>query len=112
MISARDGSDPLSESHSTEMSSVEKQSVWVGWILAAPRCWPWSTTRKFTPLGRKRRRTKGTEGADSVTNRMMRTVREALVEAKVELPSRSPGSGLEFLGRSIRRRESYSKPST
>ena len=67
------------------MSTVEKKNVWVGLDLGGTKMLAVVYDAKFTPLGRKRRRTKGTEGTDSVTNRMMRTVREALVEAKIEL---------------------------
>lgn len=51
----------------------------------------------FKLLARKRRRTKGAEGTDSVTSRMIRTIRDALEEAKIE-PGQVAGMGVGIPG--------------
>lgn len=79
------------------MSTVAKQNVWVGLDLGGTKMLAMVYDTEFKPLGRKRRRTKGTEGANSVTSRMIRTIREALEEAKVA-PDQVSGIGVGIPG--------------
>ncbi|MEO8497355.1 MAG: ROK family protein [Planctomycetota bacterium] len=79
------------------MSTVEKTNNWVGLDLGGTKMLATVYDAEFKPLGKKRRRTKGTEGADSVTTRMIRTIREALVEAKLE-PAQISGIGVGIPG--------------
>ena len=65
------------------MSTVENKKNWVGLDLGGTKMLAAVYDENFKPIARKRRRTKGSEGADSVTNRMARTLREVLEEAKL-----------------------------
>lgn len=73
------------------------QRRWIGMDLGGTKMLAVVYDENFKPLGRRRRRTKGTEGAESVTTRMVRTIRDALEEAKVE-PSEIAGIGVGIPG--------------
>jgi len=79
------------------MSTVENANIWVGLDLGGTKMLATVYDAEFKPVGRKRLKTKGAEGTDSVTNRMIRAVREALEEAKVE-PDRVSGIGVGIPG--------------
>ncbi|MCB9873116.1 MAG: ROK family protein [Planctomycetaceae bacterium] len=70
---------------------------WVGLDLGGTKMLATVYDAEFKPLGRKRRRTKGSEGADSVTNRMIRTLRDAIEEAKLT-PEQVAGIGIGIPG--------------
>ncbi|HRX77842.1 MAG TPA: ROK family protein [Pirellulaceae bacterium] len=79
------------------MSTVENMKYWVGLDLGGTKMLATVYDAEFKPLGRKRRRTKGSEGADSVTNRMIRTLRDAIEEAKLT-PEQVAGIGIGIPG--------------
>lgn len=79
------------------MSTAEKKNYWVGLDLGGTKMLAAVYDANFKPLARKRRRTKGSEGADSVTSRMVRTIREALEEAKLA-PDQVSGIGVGIPG--------------
>ncbi len=60
----------------------EQRNLWVGFDLGGTKMLATVYDRNFKPLGRKRRKTKGAEGADAGLARMMRTIDEALADAK------------------------------
>jgi glucokinase len=79
------------------MSTVEKKKHWVGLDLGGTKMLAVVYDADFKPIARKRRRTKGSEGADSVTSRMIRTLRDALEEAKLA-PDQVAGIGVGIPG--------------
>ncbi|MCA9123501.1 MAG: ROK family protein [Planctomycetaceae bacterium] len=79
------------------MSSAEKKNYWVGLDLGGTKMLATVYDADFKPIGRRRRRTKGTEGADSVTARMIRTLRDAIEDAKLT-PSEVSGIGIGIPG--------------
>ncbi len=99
MISAREGSSLFLKDNwmSAAEKTVEKTNFWVGMDLGGTKMLATVYDAEFKPLGRKRRRTKGTEGADSVTSRMIRTIRDALEAAQVA-PDQISGIGVGIPG--------------
>ena len=79
------------------MSTVENKKYWVGLDLGGTKMLVVVYDAEFKPITRKRRRTKGSEGADAVTTRMVRTLRSALEEAKLT-PDQISGLGVGIPG--------------
>lgn len=79
------------------MSSVENKNYWLGLDLGGTKMLAVVYDSEFKPIGRKRRRTKGMDGAEAVTNRMIRTVRDAIEEAKLT-PDQISGIGIGIPG--------------
>jgi glucokinase len=79
------------------MSTVEKTKHWVGLDVGGTKMLATVYDAKFKSLGQRRRRTKGTEGVDTVTSRMVRTIRDALDDAKVR-PEQVAGIGVGIPG--------------
>ncbi|MBC8355258.1 MAG: ROK family protein [Planctomycetes bacterium] len=79
------------------MSTVEKKNHWIGLDLGGTKMLATVYDADFKPLGRKRRRTKGTEGAESVTSRIVRTIGDAIEDSKVE-PEQIVGIGVGIPG--------------
>lgn len=67
-----------------EKSTSAKKKHWVGLDLGGTKMLATVYDADFKPLGKKRRRTKGAEGSESVTNRMIRTIRDAVADAQLE----------------------------
>lgn len=67
------------------MTSDQRASYWLGFDLGGTKMLASVYDGKFQVRGRKRRKTKGSEGSESVTSRMVRTMHEALDEAQVAL---------------------------
>lgn len=75
----------------------DESSYWVGFDLGGTKMLATVYDGDFEPLGRRRRRTKGHEGADSVTSRMIRTLKDAVEAAEIELDQIS-GIGIGIPG--------------
>ncbi len=80
-----------------EKQATESKKLWIGLDLGGTKMLGTVYDEDFKPLGKKRRRTKGTEGAESVTSRMVRTIRDALEEAEAE-PKDVAGIGVGIPG--------------
>jgi glucokinase len=79
------------------MSSNDKSGYWIGFDLGGTKMLATVYDQNFKPCGRKRRRTKGSEGTESVTSRMVRTLRDALEESQIE-PEQVRGIGVGIPG--------------
>ncbi|HMP91002.1 MAG TPA: ROK family protein [Kiritimatiellia bacterium] len=65
------------------MGDDAKKKIWVGFDLGGTKMLATVFDEKFKPLGRKRRKTKGAEGAAAGLERLTRTIDEALEDAKI-----------------------------
>jgi glucokinase len=63
------------------MPEARTESYWVGFDLGGTKMMAVVYDSQFRPLGRKRRRTKGNEGAKSGVERIQQTIQDALDEA-------------------------------
>ncbi|MBP89450.1 MAG: transcriptional regulator [Planctomycetaceae bacterium] len=79
------------------MATDANPGYWVGVDLGGTKMLATVYDLDFEPRGRKRRRTKGSEGAESVTARMIRTLQDAVAEAEVE-PDQVLGVGVGIPG--------------
>lgn len=79
------------------MADDSKKKIWVGFDLGGTKMLATVFDDKFKPLGRKRRKTKGAEGASAGLDRIIRTIEEALEEAKLT-PSALSGIGMGLPG--------------
>lgn len=75
------------------MEQRKEDSCWVGFDLGGTKMFASVFDGKFRALGKKRKKTKGHEGSDSGVDRIVRTINEALEEAKVT-PDRIAGIGI------------------
>ncbi len=66
------------------MATGELPRYWVGFDLGGTKMLATVYDADFKPLARKRRRTKGAEGTESVTSRMLRTLKDVLKEAAID----------------------------
>ena len=73
------------------------KKIWVGFDLGGTKMLATVFDEKFKPLGRKRRKTKGAEGVAAGLERVMKTIDEALEEAKIS-PSQLSGIGVGLPG--------------
>lgn len=71
----------------------DKQDVWVGFDLGGTKMLAVILDEKLKPLGRKRRKTRGHEGADAGLERIEETIHKAFKDADVD-PSRLRGIGI------------------
>lgn len=67
--------------------------VWIGFDLGGTKMMAVVFDDSLTPLARRRRKTRGNEGADSGLDRVESTIRKALAEAEVD-PERLAGIGI------------------
>lgn len=65
------------------MADDKQKKVWVGFDLGGTKMLATVFDEKFRPIGRRRRKTKGAEGATAGIDRITRTIDEALLEAQV-----------------------------
>jgi glucokinase len=79
------------------MADEQSKKVWVGFDLGGTKMLAAVYDEKFRALGRKRRKTKGAEGAAAGLERIGRTIDEALADAKVT-PDRVGGIGIGLPG--------------
>lgn len=79
------------------MATDTKPGYWVGFDLGGTKMLASVYDSDFEPLGRRRRRTKGSEGAESVTARMIRTLEDAMADAGVA-PDQVSGVGVGIPG--------------
>jgi len=79
------------------MGDDAKKKIWVGFDLGGTKMLATVFDDKFKPLGRKRRKTKGAEGVAAGLERIIKTIDEALEEAKVN-PSQVSGIGVGLPG--------------
>jgi glucokinase len=75
------------------MADTRKESHWVGFDLGGTKMMAVAFDAQFRPLGRKRRRTKGNEGAKAGLERIVQTIQQALEEAKLT-PDQISGIGV------------------
>jgi glucokinase len=61
-----------------------KKKHWVGFDLGGTKMMAAVFNEEFRPVGRKRRKTKGMEGAKAGMERIIETIKDALEEAKVD----------------------------
>lgn len=78
------------------MGDKNDKNVWVGFDLGGTKMLATVFDEKFRPIGRKRRKTKSSEGASGL-DRLMRTIDEALEDARVEA-DRLAGIGIGLPG--------------
>ncbi|MBD3672981.1 MAG: ROK family protein [Planctomycetaceae bacterium] len=71
----------------------DKQDVWVGFDLGGTKMLAVILDENLKPLGRKRRKTRGHEGADAGLERIEETIQKAFKDADVD-PSRLRGIGI------------------
>lgn len=71
----------------------DKQDVWVGFDLGGTKMLAVILDENLKPLGRKRRKTRGHEGADAGLERIEETILKAFKDADVD-PSRLRGIGI------------------
>lgn len=79
------------------MGTDAKPGYWVGFDLGGTKMLATVYDQSFEVCGRRRRRTKGSEGAESVTSRMIRTLRDALADARAK-PDQVRGIGVGIPG--------------
>jgi len=79
------------------MGDDSSKKVWVGFDLGGTKMLATVFDEKFRPLGRKRRKTKGAEGVTAGLERLVKTIDEALEEAKIS-PSQISGIGVGLPG--------------
>src|SRR6056297_3404936 len=77
------------------MSHADEAPVWVGFDLGGTKMLAvvYDDSETPQPLGRKRRKTKGSAGSDSGVERICTTIERALEEAKIDL-ARLAGIGI------------------
>ncbi len=75
------------------MGKTEPRGYWVGFDLGGTKMLATVFDDSFKPLGRDRKKTKGYEGVDTVTARIVRTVHQAIKNAEVD-PSEVRGIGI------------------
>jgi len=79
------------------MSTEAQSAHWIGFDLGGTKMLATVYDCNFKPCGRKRKRTKGAEGAESVTSRMVRTLQGAIKEAEIDAKDIG-GIGVGILG--------------
>jgi len=79
------------------MGEESKKKIWVGFDLGGTKMLATVFDDKFKPLGRKRRKTRGAEGAAAGLERVTKTIDEALEEAKIT-PAQISGIGVGLPG--------------
>jgi len=75
------------------MGDDSGKKMWLGFDLGGTKMLATVFDEKFRPQGRKRRKTKGAEGAEGGIERIIKTIDEALEEAKAT-PSQLAGIGV------------------
>ncbi|MEX0715414.1 MAG: ROK family protein [Planctomycetaceae bacterium] len=75
------------------MATDTGKECWVGFDLGGTKMLATVFDADFRPLGRRRRKTRGHEGVDVGIKRIVRTIHEALQEAKLD-PARITGIGI------------------
>lgn len=70
-----------------------KQDVWVGFDLGGTKMLATILDEDLKPLGKKRRKTRGHEGAEAGLDRIVETIHKAFEDAEVD-PSRLKGIGI------------------
>lgn len=73
--------------------SDDKQDVWVGFDLGGTKMLATILDEDLQPLGRKRRKTRGHEGAEAGLDRIVETIHKAFNDAEAD-PSRLKGIGI------------------
>jgi len=76
-----------------EKSKHEKENFWIGFDLGGTKMLAEVFDRKFRSLGRKRRKTRGNEGAESGVERIIETITDAMEEAGCK-PAQLSGIGI------------------
>jgi len=79
------------------MGDDNAKKIWLGFDLGGTKMLATVFDHKFKPLGRKRRKTKGAEGVAAGLERVIKTIDEALEEAKIS-PSQLSGIGVGLPG--------------
>ena len=79
------------------MADDKARKAWVGFDLGGTKMLATVFDEKFRALGRRRRKTKGSEGASAGLERIFRTIDEALEEAKIT-PAELLGIGMGIPG--------------
>ncbi|HMO50585.1 MAG TPA: ROK family protein [Kiritimatiellia bacterium] len=79
------------------MGEETKKDIWIGFDLGGTKMLATVYDEKFKPLGRKRRKTKGAEGAAAGLERVTKTIDEALADAKAT-PQQLRGIGVGLPG--------------
>lgn len=64
-----------------DKTKTDKDDIWLGFDLGGTKMLAEVFDWKFRPLGRKRRKTKGNEGAEAGIERIIETIEDALKEA-------------------------------
>lgn len=75
------------------MSDSQESPVWIGFDLGGTKMLAVVYDDTLKPLGRRRRKTKGSEGSEAGLNRIASTIEKALEEAEVD-PQRLAGIGI------------------
>ncbi len=75
----------------------QDKKAWIGFDLGGTKMLATVFDEKFRPLGRKRRKTKGAEGPSAGMERIVRTIDEALEDAKLG-PDQLHGIGIGIPG--------------
>ena len=75
------------------MSDADNGPVWIGFDLGGTKMLAVAFDDKLQVLGRKRRKTRGTEGSDSGVDRIYGTIEKVLEESKID-PKRLAGIGI------------------
>lgn len=70
-------------------SASAKNSCWIGFDLGGTKMLCAAYDAEFEPLGRRRRKTKGFEGAKAGIDRIVETIQQTLVEAQVDVENLS-----------------------
>lgn len=71
------------------MNAPAKKSCWIGFDLGGTKMLSAAYDAEFEPLGRRRRKTKGFEGAKAGIERIVETIQQTLVEAQVDVKNLS-----------------------
>ena len=66
------------------MANDDNSGYWIGFDLGGTKMLATVYDSDFQPVGRKRKRTKGAEGTESVTSRMIRTLNAAIEDAAID----------------------------
>jgi glucokinase len=77
----------------SDVSPAPKKDRWIGFDLGGTKMIAAVLDAGMKPLGRERKKTKGHEGVETVLDRIVKTIRDALDEANVE-PARLAGIGV------------------
>ena len=70
-----------------------ERDCWVGFDLGVTKMMAAVLNGEMKPLGKERKKTKGHEGVDTVLERIVKTIRDALEDANVD-PDRLAGIGV------------------